>query len=678
MPSRLRVVFFFGALAVAAALGTGRPSLAQAKRAMSLVDELNIPRVQDPQLSPDGRLLTFMLQTTDWPGNRRVYQIWESRADGTGLRKLTSGASSITARWSPDGSTIAYVSGGNVFLMAADGGSPRQLSHHATGMSDMAWHPDGDTIYFLSTDSATDAERARERLRGDVNVLDEFRQKHLWKIAIADGKETRVTTGPFSVYAFKFGPGGRKVIFSRRPTPLPADSNKMELWSLDTGAGTSVQLTHNDVPEEGGALSPDGTQVLFYSRASDRLEPYYNSTAFLVPADGGTPRPLIPAFQYEVLNAAWDPDGKSIWMVVNMGVHSELFQVDLATRKPRQVTSGEHELVYQFWNISGNHQVFMFNEPTRIGEVWTLAPGASAPVRITGVTDYLDRDFAMPRQQRIEWKGADGVTIEGILTYPIDYKAGTRYPLVVQLHGGPEDSDKFGAGTIFLTYQPVLAAQGWAMLRPNYRGSSGYGNASYRDPVGGYFKNSPKDVLAGVDRVIAMGIADPDRLAVTGESAGAHLVNKLITFTTRFKAASSYSGVANWISLYGQSDTRGDRDLWLGGTLWQKNAPIETYWEQSPLKYITQARTPTLFFIGENDPRVPMAQSVEMVRALKAQGVPSELNSYPDEGHTIQKPSHQLDKMNRELEWFNKYVRGLPYTWEPVPAENDPKVVPAP
>jgi dipeptidyl aminopeptidase/acylaminoacyl peptidase len=365
-------------------------------------------------------------------------------------------------------------------------------------------------------------------------------------------------------------------------------------------------------------------------------------------------------------------------MVVNMGVHSELFQVDLATRKPRQVTSGEHSIVPQFWSMSGGRHVLMFDEPTRIGEVWTLAPGASAPVRVTGITDYLDRNFAMPRQERIEWKGADGVTIEGILTYPIDYKAGTRYPLVVQLHGGPEDSDKFGPGTIFLTYQPALAAQGYAMLRPNYRGSSGYGNVSYRDPVGGYFKNNHRDVLAGVDRVIAMGIADPDRLAITGESAGAHLVNKLITYTTRFKAASSYSGVANWISLYGQTDTRGDRDLWLGGTLWQKNAPIESYWEQSPLKYITQARTPTIFFIGEDDPRVPMAQSVEMVRALKALGVPSDLNAYPGEGHTISKPAHQLHKMNTEMAWFNKYVRGLPYTPEPVPTENDAKVVPAP
>ena len=150
-------------------------------------------------------------------------------------------------------STIAYLSGGNVFLMAADGGSIRQLSHHATGMSDIAWHPDGTSIYFLANDPPTDAERARERLRGDVNVLDEFRQRHLWKIAIADGRETRVTSGSFSVYAFKIGPGGRKIIFSRRPTSLVADNNKMELWSLDPVAGTSVQLTHNNVPEEGGA-----------------------------------------------------------------------------------------------------------------------------------------------------------------------------------------------------------------------------------------------------------------------------------------------------------------------------------------------------------------------------------------------------------------------------------------
>jgi dipeptidyl aminopeptidase/acylaminoacyl peptidase len=320
----------------------------------------------------------------------------------------------------------------------------------------------------------------------------------------------------------------------------------------------------------------------------------------------------------------------------------------------------------------------MIDEPTRIGDIWTLAPGASTPKRATGIYDYLDREFALPRQERVEWKGVDGVRVEGVLTYPIDYKPGTRYPLVVQLHGGPEASDRFGWGSIFYNIQPAWTARGYAILRPNYRGSSGYGNVFYREPIGGYFKNSHLDVLAGVDRVVAMGIADPDRLTMSGWSAGGHLVNKLITFTARFKAASSGAGVANWISLYGQSDTHGDRDLWLGGTIWQKNAPIQTYWEHSPLKYVTAAKTPTVFFIGENDSRVPMAQSMEMQRALKGQGVPTELHIAPNEPHQWVQPRHELYKMNVEIEWFEKYARNLPYTPEAAPATNNAAVVPAP
>ena len=248
----------------------------------------------------------------------------------------------------------------------------------------------------------------------------------------------------------------------------------------------------------------------------------------------------------------------------------------------------------------------------------------------------------------------------------------------MQLHGGPEASDRFGWGSILYNYQPAWTGRGFAVLRPNYRGSSGYGSAFYREPVGGYFKQSHLDVLAGVDKVIAMGIADADKVAVMGWSAGGHLVNKLITFTTRFKAASSGAGVANWLSLYGQSDTRSERELWLGGSPWQKNAPISTYWEHSPLKYIAAARTPTLFLSGEYDSRVPMAQAVEMHRALKALGVPSELHVAPNEPHDWIQPRHQLHKMNAEMAWFEKYVRDAPYAPEAAPTESETSVLPAP
>jgi dipeptidyl aminopeptidase/acylaminoacyl peptidase len=673
-----RIVFLIALMLLCAAFPPNRTGQTQAKRPMTLVDLLNIPRVGDPQLSPDGRTITFILATPDWPANRRVAHLWRINADGTGMRRLTTEPGPPpSARWSPDSSTIAFFSGGTVHVMAASGGEPRQVSKR-TGVTEIAWHPSGRFIYFLAADPLTDAERERQRLRGDILVLDETRPRHLWRMAVADGAETRVTSGSDYIFAYRIAANGERIIISRRPSRLPADSDRMELWSIGVDGSNPIQLTKNAVPEEDGELAPDGSQVLFVARANHRQEPYYNANLFLVPATGGQVRALMPDFEHEVLRAGWATDSKSIWMIVNTGVRIDLFQVDLASRKPQQITQGDHALVPQSWSAVAGRHVFLIDQPARIGDIWTWTPGDTAPKRVTGIYDYLDRDFALPRQERVDWKGVDGTRIEGVLTYPIDYKPGTRYPLVVHLHGGPESSDRFGWGSIFFYYQPAWASRGYAILRPNYRGSSGYGNTFYREPVGGYFKNSHLDVLAGVDRLITMGIADPDRLAMTGWSAGGHLVNKLITFTTRFKAASSGAGVANWISLYGTSDNRYDRDLWFGGTLWQKNAPIATYWEHSPLKYVTAARTPTIFFIGEDDARIPMSQSIEMSRALKAQGVPTELHIAPNEGHQWAQPGHELSKMNAEMEWIERYTRKVAYTHEPAPSKNDTTRVPAP
>jgi dipeptidyl aminopeptidase/acylaminoacyl peptidase len=298
--------------------------------------------------------------------------------------------------------------------------------------------------------------------------------------------------------------------------------------------------------------------------------------------------------------------------------------------------------------------------------VHTLAGGGGGePKRVTNVFAFVDERFKTARQQRITWKGQDGQQVEGLLHYPVDYVQGQRYPLIVMTHGGPASSDKFGfSGDI-----QVYAGRGYAVLRPNYRGSTGYGDAFLRDMVKGYFKQSHLDVMTGTDAVISMGVADPDKLVKMGWSAGGHMTNKIVTFTDRFKAASSGAGAANWISMYAQSDHREFRTPWFGGTPWGANAPIDLYWDHSPLKDVAKVKTPTLFLVGEQDPRVPMPQSVEMYRALKSNSVPTRLYVAPREGHGWTELRHRLFKLQVEMEWFEKWVNNRAYVWEKAPGD---------
>jgi dipeptidyl aminopeptidase/acylaminoacyl peptidase len=302
--------------------------------------------------------------------------------------------------------------------------------------------------------------------------------------------------------------------------------------------------------------------------------------------------------------------------------------------------------------------------------VWTLPIGdrPAAATRVTHRFDRLEREVALPRQQKVTWKSGDGTTIEGMLFYPVDYQEGRRYPLVVQMHGGPFESDKFGAGSALVqNYWPVLSGKGYAVLRPNYRGSTGYGNAFFRDVVNGYFHNMTSDILTGVDHLVQAGIADPDRLIAMGWSAGGTLVNKLVTMTDRFKVATAGAGVSNWTSLYAQTDDTTFRRTWFGGTPWRKNAPAELFWNNSPVKDAANVKTPTLFFAGEADSRVPVAQSMEMYRALQSNGVATRLFVAPREGHQWGELRHLIFKANTELEWFEKYAMGRAYVWEKPP-----------
>lgn len=650
------------------------PAAVHAQRPMTLVDLINLPSISDPQLAPDGRRVAYVQAEANLKANKRISQIWRANIDGSGSIQLTAGTESAsTPRWSPDGKTLAFVTkrgddtANQVYLLPTDGGEARRLTRHDTAVGDLTWSPDGTRIYFVAADPKSAEEKARDDAKDDVFAFDEnFKQRHLWSVTVSGAVEEPITKGEFSVIGYQLSSDGTKIALHRAPSPLYGDAGQADVWVMAADGSGAVRLTANGVTETSAGLSPDNTQVLFVADSNGAWESYYNDNIFVVPAGGGEIRMLTRELPYEVMDAMWSKDGKSIYFLANMGVHAELFALDLASGKTRQLTDGRHSLGGVHYQPALDRFVFTIDEPANAGDVWTMAPADKAQAQVSHVFDHLTREFSLPRQERIEFNGADGVTVEALLFYPLDYKAGQRYPLCVQTHGGPAASDRFGFGR-WQNYTHVLAAKGYAVVQPNYRGSTGYGDPFLRDMVGHYYRNAHLDVMAAVDHLIAAGIADPDRMVKMGWSGGGHMTNKIITFTDRFKAASSGAGAVNWISMYGQSDVRTYRTPWFGGTPWQKNPPIDVYWDHSPLKDIANVKTPTLVLVGEQDVRVPPPQSVELYRALKSNGVPTRLYMAPREPHGWQELRHQLFKVNVELDWFERHATKRPYAWEKAP-----------
>ncbi|MEM6796545.1 MAG: S9 family peptidase, partial [Acidobacteriota bacterium] len=485
----------------------------------------------------------------------------------------------------------------------------------------------------------------------------------------AQAKEERVTEGEYSILAYRLSQDGEKLVVSRSPSPLFDDTDESEIWILNADGSSPLRLTENQVFESGAALSNDGSQVAYITGASADFEDYHNRNLFLVPSGGGPSRLLLEEMPYEVTELHWSGDGKSLFFNANTGIRRQLFRLELETETFEPITQGDHGFRGWHYESSQDLHLVAIEDNDNAGDLWLVPGNAQDPNQsrqVSHLFDDLPQRFLLPTVEAVRWKGADGQQVEGLLFYPLDYQKGERYPLAVQTHGGPAASDKFGFQR-WNNYIQVLAARGWMVFRPNYRGSTGYGDAFLRDMVGHYFNQAHLDVMTGVDMLIARGLVDGDRMIKMGWSAGGHMTNKIITFTDRFKAASSGAGAVNWISMYGQSDVRIYRTPWFGGTPWQKDAPIDVYWQNSPLADIWKVKTPTLVLVGENDVRVPMAQSVELYRALRTNGVETKLYVAPRQPHGFRELRHQLFKGNIELEWFEKWALGREYTFEEAP-----------
>ena len=672
---RLRFLFVLSCGLLAATLASG-----QEKRPMTIVELIDVPSVGSPRLSPDGSQILYTRTDTDWEKNGRTTHIWRIAADGTGEVQLTNGEDGESSpRWSPDGTRVAFLAkrGENehtqIYVMRNRGGEASPLTNHDSSVGSFQFSPDGKHIFFVASDPKSAEEKKKDKLKDDVFAFDEdYKQRHLFRVATdGDGSQQaeRLTEGDYSVIGFRLSDDGMRIAHHRSVSPLVDNRDEGEVWLMDADGGNALQLTDNTVSEFGAQLSPDGAHVMFLSDSSADFETYFNDNIFVLPAAGGAHRVLYEDMPHEVNSARWAPDG-SIYFTANTGVRTELFHGALDDDAPKALTAGDHSLTG--WNFSaaaGKH-VFGISNRENNGDLHLLSADGGDPVKVTSVFDYLAETFELPVQEAIRWTGDDGAEVEGLLYYPLDYQEGERYPLVVQTHGGPAASDKFGFGR-WSSYVQVLTARGWAVFKPNYRGSTGYGDEVLRDMVGHYYRQSHLDVMTGVDHLIALGIVDGDRMAKMGWSGGGHMTNKIITHTDRFKAAASGAGAVNWISMYGTSDVRIYRTPWFGGTPWQEDAPIDTYWGHSPLKDIYKVTTPTIVLVGENDVRVPPEQSVELYRALKSNGVDTHLYIAPREPHGWRELRHELFKVNVEIDWFERHVRGIEYEWETAPGDDE-------
>lgn len=627
---------------------------------------LKLKAVGTPRVSPDGKRVAYTVNEAIMTADKSefVTQIWLANIATKQSTQLTFGEKSSTnPKWSPDGNWLAFTSNrkdnrNQLYLLSMNGGEAEPLTDGKSAVGNFEWSPDGRSIAYTMTDPKSEEEEKNDKGKNDFRWIDEnVKLARLYVLSIqkdANGKREprKLTTANYHVEAFDWSSDGSRIAFGHVKSPLANDWPTSDISIIEVASGKISVLANSPAAETSPLYSPDGNSIAVL--ASDNPPRWAQAGVIQIfSASGGQPKTLVGSFDAQPGVAGWSSDSKRIYFAEPKGTGTQIYMLDVAANRIDEIKTTPAVIGGLNLNQTGTTFGFVRQSADTPADVFIASAADFNPVQITTVNAAI-KTPPVGRTEVITWKSKDGKQIEGLLTYPVGYQTGQKVPLILNIHGGPagvfQQTFLGGRGSYPLA---TFASRGYAILRPNPRGSSGYGTEFRRANLKDWGFGDYQDLMTGVDRVIEMGVADPERLGVMGWSYGGFMTSWIVTQTARFKAASAGAPVTNLMSFNGTADIPSFIPDYFGGQFWEV---MDLYQKHSPIFNVKNVTTPTMIQHGEADIRVPISQGYEFYNALKVKGVPTRMLVLPRQPHGPNEPKMQLAAMKSNLEWFEKYI----------------------